>query len=103
MGLGLVAMATKNTEVYEQLKNTLYANADSATIGEAAAYSMGMVMLGSADERAIEEMMTHAADSQHEKIIRALSISLALLMQGREEQADTLIEQMTRSKDAIMR
>ena len=103
LGLGLVAMATKNTEVYEQLKNTLYANADSATIGEAAAYSMGMVMLGSADERAIEEMMTHAADSQHEKIIRALSISLALLMQGREEQADCLIEQMTRSKDAIMR
>ena len=96
-------MATKNAEVYEQLKNTLYANADSATIGEAAAYSMGMVMLGSADERAIEEMMTHAADSQHEKIIRALSISLALLMQGREEQADSLIEQMTRSKDAIMR
>ena len=103
MGLGLVAMATKNNEVYEQLKNTLYANADSATIGEAAAYSMGMVMLGSADERAIEEMMAHAADSQHEKIIRALSISLALLMQGREEQADGLIEQMTRSKDAIMR
>ena len=78
-------MATKNQEVYEQLKNTLYANADSAIIGEAAAYSMGMVMLGSADERAIEEMMTHAGDSQHEKIIRALSISLALLMQGREE------------------
>lgn len=63
LGLGLVAMATKNNEVYEQLKNTLYANADSATIGEAAAYSMGMVMLGSADERAIEEMMTHANDS----------------------------------------
>ena len=99
----MVAMATKNSEVYEQLKNTLYANADSATIGEAAAYSMGMVMLGSADERVIEEMMTHAVDSQHEKIIRALSISLALLMQGREEQADGLIEQMTRSKDAIMR
>ena len=56
-------MATKNQEVYETLKNTLFANADSATIGEAAAYSMGMVMLGSADERAIEEMMTHASDS----------------------------------------
>lgn len=92
LGLGLVAMATANSEVYEQLKNTLYANADSAIIGEAAAYSMGMVMLGSADEKAIEEMMIHASDSQHEKIIRALSISLALLMQGKEEQADGLIE-----------
>ena len=103
LGLGLVGMATKNNDVYEHLKNTLFANADSATIGEAAAYSMGMVMLGSADERCIEEMLTHANDSQHEKIIRALSISLALLMQGREEQADGLIEQMTRSKDAILR
>ena len=85
-------MATANTEVYDQLKNTLYANADSAIIGEAAAYGMGMVMLGSADEKAIEEMLIHAADSQHEKIIRALSISLALMMQGKEDKADGLIE-----------
>jgi len=103
LGLGLVAMATKDEAIYEQLKNTLYNNADSAIIGEAAAYGMGLVMLGSADERAIEEMTTHANDSQHEKIIRALSISLALLMYGKEEQADTLIEQMVRSKDSIMR
>ena len=92
LGLGLVAMATKDNDVYEQLKNTLYSQADCATTGEAAAYSMGMVMRGSADERCIEEMLIHANDSQHEKIIRALSISLALLMQGREEQADSLIE-----------
>lgn len=37
-------------------------------------------------------MITHAQDSKHEKIIRALSISLALLMYGKEESADTLIE-----------
>jgi len=103
LGLGLVAMATKDENIYDQLKNVLYNNADSAIIGEAAAYGMGLVMTGSADERAIEEMTTHANDSQHEKIIRALSISLALCMYGKEEQADTLIEQMARSKDAIMR
>jgi 26S proteasome regulatory subunit N2 len=103
LGMGLVGMATKEETIYEHLKNTLYNNADSAIIGEAAAYGLGLVMLGSADERAVEEMMTHANDSQHEKIIRALGISLALLMQGKEETADGLIEQMTRSKDAIMR
>lgn len=96
-------MATKDQNIYEQLQNTLYSNVDSAIIGEAAAYGMGLVMLGSADERAIEDMTIHAADSQHEKIIRALSISLALTMYGKEEQADTLIEQMIRSKDSIMR
>lgn len=64
---------------------------------------MGLVMVGSADANAMEEMMIHAADSQHEKIIRALSISLAMLMYGKEESADVLIEQMIKSKDAIMR
>jgi len=70
----------------------LFNNADSAVIGEAAGYSLGLVMLGSADETAIEEMITHANDSKHEKIIRSLSISLALLMYAKEESADTLIE-----------
>lgn len=37
-------------------------------------------------------MLTHANDSKHEKIIRSLSISLALLMYGREDNADGLIE-----------
>ena len=63
LGFGLNAMASGDERVYEQLKNVLYNNADSAIIGEAAAYGMGMVMLGSGDERAIEEMTTHAADS----------------------------------------
>ena len=53
-------MATKDENIYEQLRNTLFNNVDSAIIGEAAAYSMGLVMLGSADENAIEEMIQHA-------------------------------------------
>jgi 26S proteasome regulatory subunit N2 len=103
LGLGLTAMGSGNEAVYDELKNTLFNNADSAVIGEAAGYGMGLVMLGSANEGAIEEMLTHANDSKHEKIIRSLSISLALLMYGREDNADGLIEQMTRSKDSIMR
>jgi 26S proteasome regulatory subunit N2 len=85
-------MATQNHTIYEELKNVLFNNADSAIIGEAAGYSLGLVMLGSADQGAIEEMITHAGDSKHEKIIRALAISLALLMYGKEDNADTLIE-----------
>jgi 26S proteasome regulatory subunit N2 len=85
-------MATKNQAIFEELKNTLFNNADSAVIGEAAGYGMGLVMLGSADEGAIKEMIDHASDSQHEKIIRALAISLALVMYEKEDNADTLIE-----------
>jgi 26S proteasome regulatory subunit N2 len=64
---------------------------------------MGLVKLGTACPKAIEEMITHAQDSQHEKIIRGLAISLALTMYGKEDNADGLIEQMVRSKDSIMR
>lgn len=42
-------MATKDQALYGQLKNTLFDNADSAIIGEAAAYGVGLVMIGSAD------------------------------------------------------
>lgn len=60
MGLGLVSLATNDENVYNDLKNVLFNNADSAVIGEAAAYGMGLVMVGSANENAIEEMITHA-------------------------------------------
>lgn len=96
-------MATNNEGVYEELKNALFNNADSAVIGEAAGYGLGLVMMGSAHQDAIQELLTHAADSKHEKIIRAISISLALIMYGKEDNADGLIEQMLRSKDSIMR
>lgn len=95
LALGLTAMATKNQEIYDSLRDTLFNNADSAIIGEGSAFAMGMVMSGSGDQAAIEEMFQHANDSKHEKIIRALSISLALTMLGREESADGLITQMT--------
>ena len=96
-------MATNSESIYDELKNTLFNNADSAIIGEAAGYGIGLVMLGSAKEEVIEELLTHATDSKHEKIIRALAISLALIMYGKEDNADVLIEQMVRSKDQIMR
>ena len=96
-------MATNDEEVYTLLRDTLFNNADSAIIGEAAAYGMGLVLTGSGNQGAIEEMLSHAADSNHEKIIRALAISLALNMYGKESVADGLIEQMCASKDSTIR
>ena len=51
LGLGLIAMATGDETVYEELKNVLYT--DSAVAGEAAGLAMGLVMLGTANETAI--------------------------------------------------
>ncbi|KAK9082593.1 hypothetical protein Scep_029064 [Stephania cephalantha] len=100
LGLGLAALGTADEEIYDEVKNVLYS--DSAVAGEAAGISMGLLMVGSASEKA-SEMLAYAHDTQHEKIIRGLALGIALTVYGREEQADTLIEQMTRDQDPILR
>lgn len=71
---------------------------DVAVAGEAAGIAMGLVMLGSASNRALEEMIAYAHDTAHEKIIRGLAVGIALVMCGREEEADTLIQQLIMEK-----
>ncbi|KAG2577493.1 hypothetical protein PVAP13_6NG102800 [Panicum virgatum] len=100
LGLGLAALGTADEEICEDIKNVLYT--DSAVAGEAAGVGLGLLMVGTASEKATE-MLAYAHDTQHEKIIRGLSLGIALTVYGREEEADTLIEQMTRDQDPILR
>ncbi|KAL7753562.1 proteasome regulatory particle base subunit [Sorochytrium milnesiophthora] len=101
LGIGVAGMATDQDEVYEELKTVLFT--DSAVAGEAAGLAMGLVMLGTASEKAIQDMLQYAHDTNHEKIIRGLAVGMSLLMYGREEQADALIEQLAADKDPILR
>ncbi|CAG8455290.1 13893_t:CDS:10 [Ambispora leptoticha] len=101
LGLGAAGTATGNDDIYEELKAVLYS--DSAVAGEAAGLAMGLVMLGTASSKAIGEMLQYAHDTQHEKIIRGLAIGIALIMYGKEEAADALVEQLSRDKDPILR
>ena len=101
LGVGLAAMATGNEQLYALLRNTMYN--DSAVAGEASAISIGLIMLGKANETAITEMLQYAHETKHEKIIRGVALCVALNMFGREDQADTLIEQLTGDKDYILR
>jgi 26S proteasome regulatory subunit N2 len=71
---------------------------DSAVAGEAAGLAMGLVMLGTASKKAIDEMLQYAHDTQHEKIIRVLAIGISLIMYVKEEAADALVEQLTLDK-----
>ncbi|KAL0904752.1 hypothetical protein M5K25_026900 [Dendrobium thyrsiflorum] len=100
LGLGLAALGTADEEIYEEVKNVLYT--DNAVAGEAAGISMGLLMVGTASDKA-SEMLAYAHDTQHEKIIRGLALGIALTVYGREEDADTLIEQLTRDQDPILR
>jgi len=101
LGLGLAAMGTQRTDVYEQLKYSLFQ--DDAVTGEAAGLAMGLVMLGSANEQAVSDMVNYARDTQHEKILRGLAQGISLTMYGQQDNADKLITELSEDKDAILR
>lgn len=101
LGLGLAAMGTNRVDIYNQLKFYLYQ--DDAITGEAAGIAMGLVMLGSNSLTAVTDMVSYAAETQHEKILRGLSIGIGLMMFGCMEQADEMIAALETNKDALMR
>ncbi|KAM3415763.1 26S proteasome regulatory subunit RPN2 [Cercospora zeina] len=101
LGLGTAGMATGSEEIYEELKNVLYA--DSAINGEAVGLAMGLVMLGTGNLRALDDMIQYARDTQHEKIVRGLALGVALIMYGRQEGADELISGLLEDADPALR
>jgi 26S proteasome regulatory subunit N2 len=101
LGLGIAGMATGSEPIYESLKNVLYT--DSALNGEAVGLAMGLIMLGTGNIKALEDMITYAHETQHEKIVRGLAVGMALIMYGRQEGADELIEGLLNDPDPTLR
>jgi 26S proteasome regulatory subunit N2 len=101
LGLGVAGMATGDDGIYEDLKHVLYA--DSAMNGEAVGLAMGLIMLGSGNIKALEDMIQYAHETQHEKIVRGLAIGMALIMYGRQEGADELINGLLVDPDPTLR
>lgn len=75
---------------------------DNAIAGEAAGYAMGLVMLGTASPKAVDEMLQYAHETQHEKIIRGLALGLAFLCYGKQEEAEDLIETLCADKVSVV-
>jgi 26S proteasome regulatory subunit N2 len=101
LGLGVAGMATGSEGIYDDLKGVLYT--DSALNGEAVGLAMGLVMLGSGNIKALEDMIQYAHDTQHEKIVRGLALGMALIMYGRQEAADELINGLLDDPDPTLR
>ncbi|KAF7548916.1 hypothetical protein G7046_g8502 [Stylonectria norvegica] len=101
LGLGIAGMATGNTKIFEKLKEILFQ--DSALNGEAVGLSMGLIMLGTGNVKALEDMITYAHETTHEKIVRGLALGMALIMFGREEGADGLIDGLLNDPDPALR
>ncbi len=116
LGVGLTALGSADLGIINELKEVVYT--DSAVAGEAAGYAIGMVLVGTGagnihnalpgDNKeeimeVVAEIKNYARETQHEKIIRGISMGLALMNYGQEENADAMIEEMRSDRDPIMR
>ncbi|KAL5115961.1 proteasome regulatory particle base subunit [Pleosporales sp. CAS-2024a] len=101
LGVGVAGMATGSEEIFDAFKTVLYT--DSAINGEAVGLSMGLVMLGTGNIKALEDMIQYAHDTQHEKIVRGLAMGMALIMYARQEAADELVNGLLEDPDPTLR
>lgn len=116
LAVGLTTMGSSELAIVSELKDVL--DTDSAVAGEAAGIAIGMVLVGTgagstenslpaAEKEEIMELVSelknYARETQHEKIIRGISIGLALMQYGQEENADALIEDMRSDRDPVLR
>ena len=101
LGLGCAGMANQDDGIFDDLRNVLYS--DSALNGEAVGLSMGLIKLGSGHSKSIEDMIAYAHETQHEKIVRGLSLGMALIMYSRQEGADSLVNGLLQDPDPLLR
>ena len=101
LGLGIAGMATGDDQIFKNLRDVLFA--DSALNGEAVGLAMGLIMLGTGNAEALEVMFTYAHETTHEKIVRGCAIGMALIMFGRQEGADVMIEGLLNDPDPTLR
>ncbi|OLY80768.1 26S proteasome non-ATPase regulatory subunit 1-like protein [Smittium mucronatum] len=101
LGLGLTAMGFCRSDLYDSLRSVLYT--DSAVAGEAAGVAMGLLMIGSGTDSVIDDMLTYARETTHEKIIRGLSIGMSLVVYGIRDDAELLIKELCDDEDPILR
>lgn len=116
LGVGLTSMGSADFAIVNELKELL--DTDSAVAGEAAGLAIGMVLVGtgagsthnSLPSQGKEEIMeivselkNYARETQHEKIIRGISIGLAMMQFQQEENADAMIEDMRTDRDPVLR
>lgn len=101
LGIGISAMGLADENLCDDLKAVLYA--DSAVSSQAAAFALGLVMVGTGNSELINDMLTYAQETQHETIIRALCVSVALISFGQENAAEDTIKQMLESQDSTLR
>ena len=104
-GIGLAAMATGDRQLLDNLRGVMLR--DNAVAAEAAAISIGLLLLGMSDspvaEEYIPELLTWAHNTTHEKVVRSVSLAIAMTVYGKEEAGNAIIEQLVLDRDPIIR
>lgn len=101
LGLGLVAMGSQDFNYYAILNEILHQ--EDPTAGEAAAYGMGLIMLGCGQSNELSELYRFIENTQHEKITRGGAMSLAFMMYGLQDESESLVQQLLSSRIPLLR
>lgn len=102
LGLGLSAMGLRDEELFDQLFAVV--SGCDAVAGEAAALAMGLIMAGSPNARMLEMLKTHACGyDQKEKTIRGISMAIALMFLGQEDNCLPLVAELLEHADPWVR
>ena len=97
MGLGLACAGTKKEELLELLLPIVEDSALEMQLSAIAALSLGLVFVGSSDDRVSQAIITTLLDPERQtqlkdKWTRFMSLGLALLFFGREEEVEVILE-----------
>lgn len=114
LALGLIEMGSQNIDCYRTVRDIINYSDKMPEAGEAAGYAIGMIMLGCGmasphdeneptDKPLIVDILEYATNCPHEKVTRGLSMALALMMYGKEEESETLVHQLQISRIPLLR
>lgn len=63
---------------------------------------MGLVMLGTGSTTVLNDLLSYTQETSHEKIIRGVALGIALVMFGKQEEADALIDKLIQVKHFLL-
>jgi len=101
LGIGLSAMGTCRKDIFDQLKINMYQN--NYVFGEAVGLAMGLVMLGTKNDEALQDMVAFAQVTQNEQMLRGLAVGISFFMYDQLQEADQLITSLLQDKNPILR
>lgn len=80
LGLGLTAFASGNETIGERLKDIL--NSSTSIMGEASALAIGLTYAGTNSDAILSDLIAIAQDTEHEKTLRSICLSIGLISFG---------------------